>query len=179
MYATTSEAPVVSEIVIELEEVLRTFVGLPIVVWSFEVHANVDVLVNAGLIELITALFDANVASPPNTLAVAPPDVFAHTEEPEVAPQNRATGIPAVVVGNVNVPVLLIVAITGAVRVLAVNVCVATRVTTVSLVPGNVMVVASVPAKVRLLLMTAALPFATLIVPVVGLLDWVAIAFQP
>lgn len=46
----------------------------------------------------------------------------------------------SVVVGNVNVPTLTIVAITGAVRVLFVKVCVAARRTIVSFVSGNVIV---------------------------------------
>lgn len=69
------------------EEVFTTFVGLPTVVLSLLLQENVVVEVNAGEIELITALLDASVASPPITRAVAPPEVLAHVVAPVVAPQ--------------------------------------------------------------------------------------------
>ena len=159
--------------VIEDEEVFATWTGFALVVKSFATHVKVDVDVNAGEIPEITAEFDARVAMPPKTRAVAPPEVFAQVVEPDVAPQNSATGTPAVVVGSVIVPVFVIVEITGAVivgvvRVLFVKVCVAARVTTVPDVDGNVIVVESVPAKVNEFEMAAALPFATVIVPLPG-----------
>ena len=57
--------------------------------------------------------------------------------------------------------------ITGLVRVLFVSVCVAVRVTTVSLLLGNVMVVESVPAKVSELLTVKVLALASVRAPVV------------
>ena len=47
---------------------------------------------------------------------------------------------------------------TGVVKVFEVRVCVAASVTTVSELPGNVIVVPSVPAKVKLLLMVKVFP---------------------
>jgi hypothetical protein len=58
--------------------------------------------------------------------------------------------------------------IVGAVSVLLVKVCVAARPATVSLAPGNVIVVESVPARVSVLLTVATLPLATEKVPVVA-----------
>jgi hypothetical protein len=86
-----------------------------------------------------------------------------------VAPQPITTGTPPVVDGKVSVPVLLIVAITGAVRVLLVRVCVPAMVVTVPLVDGNVIVVESVPENVSVLLMVAVLLDAITSVPPVTL----------
>ena len=55
---------------------------------------------------------------------------------------------------------------TGVVRVLLVSVWVAVRVTTVSEVPGKVMVVPSVPARVRVLLTVRVFALVTVRVPV-------------
>lgn len=110
----------------------------------------------------ITALFDASVARPVMTRAVAPPEVFAHEAFPLVAPQPYRTGIPPVFVGKVTVPVLVIVAITGAELNVwtPVNVCAASVLAIVAVVVGNVITVASVPATVMLLLAVKVFPVA-------------------
>lgn len=192
-----------------LLEVFAIATGFALVVRSLATQANVLVLVKAGLMPEITAVFEASVAIPPNTLAVPPPEVLAQVVLPLVAPQNSAAGTPAVVAGRVvvvpsvpakvrvllavnvfaaaivNTPVpavnvfpLTVVATKAPTVCVPVNVFAASVLAIVAEVVGKVRVVPSVPAKVRLLLMTAALPFATLTVPVVGVPGWVAIAFQ-
>jgi hypothetical protein len=98
-----SLAPVVLVIVMLEEEVFTTFVGFPTVVVSFEVQANVVVLVKAGEMPEITALLDARVASPPMTRAVPPVAAFAQVAAPVVAPQKYAAVIPLDMAGNVDV----------------------------------------------------------------------------
>jgi len=63
----------------------------------------------------------------------------------------------SVLVGRVNVPVFKIVEIFGLVNVLFVSVCVAVKVTTVSVISGNVMVLFAdcIPAKVKVVLVVA------------------------
>lgn len=100
IHATVSDAPVVFETVMLLVEVLRTLVGLPTVVWSFDVQEKLVVLVNAGEIPEMTALLDARVARPPITRAVVEVHRLGHVAAPLVGPQKYAPGIPELTAGK-------------------------------------------------------------------------------
>src|ERR1700743_1604342 len=93
-------------------------------------------------------------------MIMPPPDAIARllTQVPVDSPVNSGTplsvGLPE------SVPERAALLIVGEVSVLAVSVCVAPSVTTVSLVPGNAKLVESVPVNVSELLAVSVLPFA-------------------
>ena len=99
----TSDAPVVFVIVAAVPDCGIICTTLARVVISLATQDQVDDEVNAGLNPVRAAEFEARVATPITTCAVAPVAVFPQATAPVVAPHEYTVGTPPALAGMLRV----------------------------------------------------------------------------